>query len=262
MQKLWSKMEGRIASVRRLIYDLEVSPNLALVWKTGYNITVNYDSIVKERAIICIGWKWAGEKARHVLIWDKHQNDKSMLVEFVDVLSQADEAVAYFGDSFDLPWLRARALFHGIILPEVKSVDPLKWARKRYNFNSCKLDYVAKFLGAKGKLNTDYGLWKDVTLKNDPKALAKMAKYCSNDLILLEYVHDKLLEMTPQPTHKGVLEGGDRWSCPRCASDRVTHGRAMVSRLGVFTHHMQCLDCKKFFIISNTTYQKWLKRNK
>lgn len=242
--------------MKRLIYDLEVSPNIALVWKTGYNITVNYDSIVKERAIICIGWKWAGEKTKNVLVWDKHQNDKSILEKFSKIMEQADETVAYFGDSFDLPWLRARALFHGITLPEVKSVDPLKWARKRFNFNSNKLDYISRFLGAKGKLHTDYSLWKEITIDNCPKALEKMAKYCANDLVLLEYVHDKLLNMTPQPTHAGVLEGGEPWSCPRCTSEHVGISRNLVSAKGVISHQMKCYDCGKYYNISSASYKQ------
>jgi hypothetical protein len=244
--------------LRRLIYDLEVSPNLALIWRAGYKINVNYDSIVKERAIIVIGWKWHGEKKRHVLTWDKNQDDKAMLLAFSKEMAQADEAVAYFGRSFDHPWLRTRALFHGLILPEVPTVDPLKWARSRFYFNSNKLDYVSKFLGAKGKIETRYDLWKDITLDNCPKALDKMARYCSNDLVLLEFVHDRLRAMSPVSAHAGVAAHGEAWTCPRCGAAKIKQSKRCVTAKGTVQFQMQCKGCAGYYTISNRLRERWM----
>jgi DNA polymerase elongation subunit (family B) len=118
-------------AVRRLFYDIEVAPNLVLAWRTGYKIDLNYDGIVKERAIITIAWKWEGEKKVHCLTWDENQNDRQMLEEFMPVLAEADEAVAHYGDRFDLPWIKTRCLFYGIpSLPLYKTIDTKQLASK------------------------------------------------------------------------------------------------------------------------------------
>jgi NAD(P)H-hydrate repair Nnr-like enzyme with NAD(P)H-hydrate dehydratase domain len=50
-----------------------------LFWTAGYKLNIGHDNIIKERAIICICYKWAGEKEVHSLTWDNKQNDKSLL---------------------------------------------------------------------------------------------------------------------------------------------------------------------------------------
>lgn len=248
-----------------MIYDIEAAPNICLVWKTGFKLNVNYDSIIKERAIICIGYKWEGEPKKHVLVWDKAQSDKKMLAEFIEIALEADELVAYFGDSYDLPWLKTRCLFHGLNFPIVKSIDPLQWARRKYAFQSNKLDYVAKFLGMQGKIDTKYSLWKDILLKNCPKSLAAMSKYCSNDLILLEGVWKRLSQGVAPKSHAGVMAGGEKWSCPRCESEKVSIYKTRVTAAGTKQTGMQCKACGGYFSINDKTrrdYQAEMQRRK
>jgi len=76
--------------VRRLFWDLETSPNVVLSWRAGYKINITHDSILKERAIICVCWKWEGESKVHHLEWDKGC-DKNLLKEFLKVVEDADE---------------------------------------------------------------------------------------------------------------------------------------------------------------------------
>jgi hypothetical protein len=40
------------------------------------------------------------------------------------------------------------------VMPSPKTIDTLKWARKYFNFNSNKLDYIAKYLGVGQKMDT------------------------------------------------------------------------------------------------------------
>jgi len=155
--------------VRRLFWDIETSPNLALIWRTGYKISVNPEAIVKERQIICIGWKWEGESKVHVISWDKHQDDRSMLREFLAVAEEADELCAHFGDSFDMPWFKARCLIQGLDpLPVFKTIDTKAIASKYYYFNSAKLDYLGQILGFGNKIKTEWSLWTDIVLNKCP----------------------------------------------------------------------------------------------
>jgi len=72
-----------MGKIKRLFFDIETSPNIGLFWTAGYKLNIGHDNIIKERAIICICYKWAGEKEVHSLTWDNKQNDKSLLEKFV-----------------------------------------------------------------------------------------------------------------------------------------------------------------------------------
>jgi len=182
---------------KRLFFDIETSPNIVYSWRVGRKITIDHENIIKERAIICIGYKWEGEKNAHVISWG-NQNDYALLSRFTDIINSADEIVTHNGDNFDIKHLRARCIFHGIPLnPKFNSIDTLKLSRVGFNFNSNKLAYIAKFLGLGEKLDTGgFSLWKDV-LNGDSKALNKMIEYCRHDVELLEEVYNKLKEFTP-----------------------------------------------------------------
>ncbi len=110
-----------------------------------------FESISKsnrERAIICICYKWEGEKKVHFLRWDKNQCDKTLLKEFIKVANDAHELVGHNSDMFDLPWIRTRCLFHNIdMFPNYTTIDTYKISKNKFKFNSNKLDYIAKFLG-------------------------------------------------------------------------------------------------------------------
>jgi RNase H-like protein len=177
---------------RRLFFDLEVSANIVFSWRIGRDVSLSTDDIIQERAIICACWKWEHERTTHSLEW-KDGCDKDLLIEFAKVIDSADEVLTQNGDAFDIKWLRARCIYHGIpVTSKFNSIDTLKMARSGFKFNSNKLDYMGKFLGLGQKIKTEYGLWKDITLKNCPVAMKKMVKYCKRDVILLEDVYSKL----------------------------------------------------------------------
>ncbi len=120
---------------KRLFFDIETSPNIGFFWQSGYKLNVPYTNIIKERAIICICYKWADEDKVYSLHWDKNQNDKSMLEKFMVVANEAHELVGHNGDRFDLPWIRTRCLFHGIpCFPNYTTLDTLKHARSKFRF--------------------------------------------------------------------------------------------------------------------------------
>jgi DNA polymerase elongation subunit (family B) len=110
--------------LRRLFFDIETSPNVGFFWRPGHRISLSHENIIHERQIITVAWKWQGQKTVHHLAWDKDQNDKTLVTRFLKQMERADEIVAHFGDGFDIPWMRARALINGFrTLPVYKTVD-------------------------------------------------------------------------------------------------------------------------------------------
>lgn len=235
---------------KRLFFDIEVSPNIGIFWTAGFKQTISYESILKERAIICICYKWEGEKRVYSLTWDKKQCDKKLLNEFVKVADQSDEMIGHNGDRFDLTWIRTRAAFHRIpVTPFLKTIDTLKIARRLFRFNSNRLDYLGQFLEIGCKITTHYSLWKEV-INKDQAALRKMVKYCNNDVRLLEQVFQRLAHYDKPKTHFGIINGRGKSSCPNCGGVNTIINRHRVSATGEKKYVMQCKDCYKFYTVS------------
>jgi DNA polymerase elongation subunit (family B) len=232
---------------KRLFFDIEVSANIGLFWQSGFKLNISPDSIIKERAIICICYKWEDEKEVNYLTWDSKQCDKKLLERFVKVANSCDEMIGHNGDKFDLAWVRTRCLFHRIpMFPNYSTIDTLKISRSKFKFNSNKLNYIAQFLGMGEKIKTEFSLWKDILLHKDKEAMAKMVKYCQKDVILLERVYKELAMHIAPKTHYGVIFGGDRRSCPECGSDEVTISKNRTSATGVKRIQYQCKTCNKY----------------
>lgn len=246
--------------VKRLFYDLETSPNVVLAFRAGYDVVINHDAVIVERKIICIGYKWEGEKKTTVLRWDKNQDETAMLAKFLEVANEADELIAHFGDRFDLPWFRTRCLLLGFPpLPPYKTVDTKAWASKNFYFNSNKLDYLSKVLGHGGKEKMEFDDWKKIVMSNCQKSLDKMCHYCGVDVIKLEKVyHDLAPYVFSYKTHAGVFAGGDKWMCPRDGSKNVRVSKKRVTKNGTVQFSMQCQDCGSYFTISKSAYEDYL----
>jgi len=241
---------------KRLIFDLETSPNIVYSWRVGYKIQLDFNNILQERAIICICWKWEDEDHVWSLKWDKG-NDAEMLREFIEIANQADEIIAHNGDRFDMPWLRTRCLKHGIqCFPSYKTIDTLKMARSKFYFNSNRLDYISQFIGGKSKLPTDFNLWKKV-MSGDKRALNQMVEYCCNDVLMLEEVYNELSKYAEPKTNIAVLEGKAKWFCPYCTSSKVHLNKTRVSAMGILRRQMLC-ECGRYFTVSDSTYNKML----
>ena len=238
--------------MKRLIYDIETSPNIGMFWKPGYDIHITYQDIIKERAIICISYKWEGKKVQH-LVWNKKQDDKKLIKDFAKLLIEADESVAHNGDRFDIRWIRGRALKHGISLPpDLMTIDTVKLSRSLFYLNSHRLDYLAKYLGVGGKISTGgFQLWKDVLLNKSDKALKRMVKYCDNDVIILEKVYKK---MKPYIKSKTAITD-NRLKCAECAGAMyIVKNRILAS--GAKQTQLQCQKCGKYKTVPTSILKK------
>ena len=247
---------------KRLFYDIETSYNIVKAWRIGYNINLNMDDIIQERAIITIAYKWEGEEDVTVLSWDKGC-DKKLIQEFVKVMAESDELVGHNLDRFDTKFVMGRALKHGIsVLPKYQSTDTLKLAKKHFMLNSNKLDYIAQYLGIGSKTkHRGMEMWDDIILRNDPKALEEMIEYNVQDVFLTEQVYHKLMEYSLPKVNHASKQTGDKHTCPQCGSDHAELHKTYISGTGTKTRLMNCLNCSTNFTINNTNYTKFYERN-
>ena len=246
------------AKIARMFWDIETAPNIALVWRTGRKQWIDYENVVRESAIICICWKWEGAKKVHSLTWD-NGDDREMVGAFIEESAKADEMVAHNGDRFDIKWFNSQCLKHGFDPPaEAKTVDTLAIARRRFYLNSNRLDYLGKLLTGEGKTPTEFSWWKQILLENDPAALAKMVRYCKQDVRKLEQVYEKIVGYHKPKTHVGVLNGRPKWTCARCGSREVKRNRRAVTAKGTVSHTMLCKECHRYYTISNVAWHAFL----
>lgn len=250
--------EGKI-----LIYDIETSPNLGWFWRAGYKLNIQPENITKERAIICVSYKWLGEDQVYNLSWDKDQCDKFLIEQFVEVLNESDMIVAHNGDRFDIKWLKTRALFHRIpMLPNYKAFDTLKVAKSKFNFNSNRLDYIAKFLGYEGKNKTTISLWTDIMFKKCKIAMSTMLDYCNEDVRQLEKVYNVLKYADNPRIHAGVLNGTIKQTSPINGNVNITHKKLITTSSGTIKHVMIDNETGRMFEMSDMNYRKYLEINK
>jgi DNA polymerase III epsilon subunit-like protein len=240
--------------IRRLFYDIEVSPGVYWAWRPGYNINLSYKNQLKEAAVICISFMWEGETKVHHLSWDKNQCDKKMLHSFIKVLESADEICGHNSDSFDLKWIRTRAIKHGLPMsPDFVAYDTWKEAKKLFRFDSASLDYITKYLGVSQKKDTGgAGLWVDVVFNKDKKALKKMISYCDGDVIAQSEVFAKM-----KPYLKSKQNYADYISdCPECGSENTTVSKRRSTAAGHKKIQFQCADCGRYHTVAASRYEK------
>lgn len=249
--------------IKRLFFDIETSPNIVYSWRIGYNINLSPDNIINERRIICISYKWEGDDSVYNLRWDKDQNDKSMLEEFIPLANASDELVAHNGDRFDLKWLRTRAVYHRLpMFPRYRTLDTLKKARGGFYFNSNKLDYIAQYLGVGAKMHHDgFDMWKSV-MDGDENALNTMVDYCNQDIVILEDVFHVLQNYIKPNTNASVATGGERYGCPSCGENKKLElFKNDITPKGSVRRVINCLSCNHTYDIANSHYLKFLTKS-
>jgi DNA polymerase elongation subunit (family B) len=230
-----------------LTVDIETSPNLIVDFSCGYNKHIGYKQIVQERKIICVAWKWFGEKEVHSANWGPKQDDKQLLKLLHQAMSQADFVLTQNGDKFDLPWLQTRAMVLKLNpFPPVTSIDLLKLNRKAFNMNSNRLDYVASLLGLGHKSPMELQDWIDITLHNDQNKLDKMIKYNKKDVILTEKVFKRVKSYVKLPAalhHYTNHKETDK--CTVCGSGNIQYRGFTYTQL-YRRRKYQCNKCYKW----------------
>jgi len=231
--------------------DVETSPNKGLFWRAGYKLNITPDQITQERALLSIAWKYGNKKkvfgVKAKVYKDGSICDYKLVKAATEGLADAELLVGHNGDKFDWRWINGRALINGLPkLAPVRTVDTLKVARKYFELNSYRLNYLAKLLGLDPKLATDYNLWKDICTGNDRdgKKLAYMLEYNKHDVVLLEQVYNILEKYNDSPVMANEVID-DKPVCPFCGTNKPQK-RGKFLNLKTWRQRYQCRSCGKF----------------
>ena len=230
---------------RILILDIETAPMLSYHWglwkqNIGKSMRIEGDRTY----MMCWSAKWLGEEG--VFYAETRNEDDSFITQqLLDLLDEADVVVTHNGDKFDLKKINTFAIINDLPPPSpYRSIDTLKYARKKFSFERNNLDYLADILGCspKGDHGKFHGfdLWNECIKGND-EAWEEMKKYNIQDIITLEEVYLKLRSWV-----KGVhLSVGKDLKCPTCSSDDIVRDGLAYTNASVFKRY-RCNRCNSW----------------
>jgi len=183
-----------------------------------------------------------------------------MLSKFIKEMDKADLIITHNGKRFDTPWIRTRAMFHGLeFRPQYTELDTYKLAKKYLNLPSNSLKEVCKYFDLESKKDAG-GLqtWVDVIYKKDKQALKHLLYYGDGDITSLEAVYQKFKPYVMNKTNFAVLNGGNKFNCPECLSTNVRVNKTYTTAAGTIQNYMRCNECAQPFKINNKSYMKLL----
>jgi len=226
--------------MKLLTIDIETRPIEGYLWGLWrQNVAIN--QIKHPGALLCFAAKFHDERQVHFHSeWE--DGSKGMARKLYDLFNQADAIAGWNSDKFDIRWINAQFLEHGMGKPSAYAkVDLMRSVRRQVALPSYKLDYVAQWLGVGKKVNTGgFELWRDV-MGGDGKARGLMRKYNINDVRLTEAVYNKLHE-------RGWVLGlpnasiEDGLVCGNCGSDRLTRQGYRHTKTRRYAQY-KCKDC-------------------
>ncbi len=225
--------------MKTLILDIETFPNKVYTWGL-WDQNVGLNQIIEPGEIACWGAMWAGEDDVYFDSLNR-SGSHAMLKGIHGLLDEADSVVTYNGDRFDLPWLRAGFIQHGMKPPAPsRSIDLLKTVKKQFRFPSNKLEYVSKALGIGEKLSHEgFPLWVRC-MEGNQAAWKKMEDYNTQDVLLTEKLLDRLQGYVKNFPNRSVISG--ELVCPECGSKHIQKRGQYVTLAGVY-QRFQCQDC-------------------
>ena len=115
--------------------------------------------------------------------------DKRLIENCISCFSNFDRLIGHYSTYFDIPFVRTRALIHGIKFPTYGTLyhtDVWKMARKSLCLHSNRQDVIAESLyGKTCKTRISHPAWRKAML-GDEKAAALVLHHCQKDVVDLK----------------------------------------------------------------------------
>lgn len=218
-----------------LVWDIECT-NLNADW--GY--------------VLSVAWKWYGEDK----VWvksidttgvynDDRTNDVGVVKYFAAVMEGADAQVTWYGKRFDLPYMQARLVYHGLPpMPEVPHVDGWAIAKYKLKLSSNRLANLENFLGITGYKTPVGGKNWQKAAAGYPDAMAYVVEHNKKDVELTEMVYDRLKPFAPAIINRNMYRDvmNSEVLCPQCGSADVQQRGKIRTRIAVWQRY-HCQQC-------------------
>lgn len=176
--------------------------------------------------VICVCWKEYGKKKIHtasILNCPKKGepfNDINVLKAVQQCIDQYDCIVTWYGARFDIPYLNARMLYHGLepIDMNIPHIDLWKTARNHLKLSSNRLANVQNFLQLENEKTALKGAEWIKAQYGNKRAIGYVIDHCKADVLVLEQAYEKLRPLIRQ--HPNVnLVTSTLDACPTCGEE-------------------------------------------
>lgn len=209
---------------RIFLFDIETLPLDVVTWGI-HEQHISTEHIINDWCVLSWAGLWLEDEqpiSDFLTSYEAiHRNDKRILQTLWERLDEADIVIAHNGNGFDIPKVRGRFLYHGIHEPSpFKQVDTLQVARSRFGLTSNKLDFILKYLGFDGKIETGLSLWLRCR-RGEPEAIAEMDRYCRGDVTKLREVYMALRPYMTNHPNLNLWKEEQDGLCPVCSSDKI-----------------------------------------
>ena len=249
-------------SPKILIFDIETSPMLAYVWKLyKENISPVNGQLQSDSFMLTYSAKWlfdnkmySGKLTSQEAI---NQDDSRILREMWYLLNEADIVIAHFGSGFDIPFLNARFVKHGMYPPmPYKTIDTLKHAKKQFRLPSYKLDYLGTYFGLGNKIRTDFSLWEGC-MRGNTEQLSEMELYNMQDVKLLEDIYLQIRPYIQPHPNLGLYITENIECCPSCTSKNLD----WEGEYTTYSNSYDAFRCKDCGSIGRSKVSKYKRKN-
>lgn len=212
------------------------------IWKQN----VGLNQIVEDWSILTYAARFLGEDYTYYDTAKGKKTDEECLQTLWTLLDEADVVVAHNGERFDVPKINARFLKYGLTPPSpYKQIDTLKVAKRNFRLTSNRLDYIAKFLGFEGKMETGgMELWIDC-MNGVAAAWDKMLDYNIKDVDILEWVYMELRPWIHNHPNVALYDDDETPRCPACGSVHIHYRGYAYTPVGKYQRYV-CTDCGKW----------------
>jgi hypothetical protein len=228
-----------------LLLDIETVPMTVLSWSL-FKPMISHTNIVRDWNILSWSAKW---------IYDSHMmsdvltpeeaiagEDKRIMGGLWTLLDEADIIIGHNVDKFDLRRVNARFILNGLIPPSpYKTIDTLRSAQKNFHFSSNRLDYLGMLIRNKGKIHTDFELWKRC-MAGEIEALEEMKTYNEEDVRVLEEVYVFLRPFFKLHPNLGLLMEAGKEVCAYCGHDELFECGNYYTTVAEYTA-LRCAKC-------------------
>ena len=113
------------------------------------------------------------------------EEDSRCIQECIHTMSEFDRVVTHFGTYFDIPFLRTRAMIHGLDFPkygELWHTDVWKMAKSKLCLHSNRQDIIAESLyGKTVKTRISHPDWRKAMM-GDERAVLNVLDHCEKDV--------------------------------------------------------------------------------
>jgi len=121
--------------------------------------------------------------------------DRNVVKQCVEDMRKFDRLTFHYGDRFNIPFLRTRAIFHGLDFPlykEIKGTDTCSILWKKFKLHSNRLESACNFFGIPTKAHPiKQDIWI-TALGGNKKSLDYILTHCREDVSSLEALYHKI----------------------------------------------------------------------